>query len=114
MAVLVSGAEADLSAPAAPAGLEAEAGPGTVELAWEPVEDAVRYRVLRSLVSDGGYGAVGEAIDAAFSDQSVRDGVPYHYVVVALDEQGNVSARSEEVISRPPGERGESASMRAN
>ncbi len=101
VAVLVSGPEADLSAPVAPAGLEAVAGPGAVELAWEPVEDAVRYRVLRSVVSGGGYGAVGEAIDAAFADESVRDGVPYHYVVVALDERGNVSARSDEVSAVP-------------
>ena len=101
VAVLVSGDEADLTAPAAPARLEAFAGPGRVDLAWEPVDDAARYRVLRSIVTGGGYEAVADSGVPAFIDDDVRDGVPYHYVVVALDEAGNVSGRSEEAIAVP-------------
>ncbi len=101
VAVLVADAEADLTAPAAPAGLVAVAGPGRVELAWEAADDAVRYRVLRSIVTGGGYEAVGDSNETAFVDEAVRDGVPYHYVVVALDPVGNVSARSGEAAAVP-------------
>ena len=101
VAVLISGDEADLTAPAAPTGLEAVAGPGRVDLVWAPVQGAARYRVLRSIVSGGGYEAVSEVAGLVFADESVRDGVSYHYVVVALDGPGNVSARSDEVAAVP-------------
>ena len=101
VAVLVSADDADLLAPPVPAGLAAVAGPGRVDLAWEPTEGAADYRVLRSIVTGGGYETVGRTTTTTFGDESVRDGVPYHYVVVALDEAGNVSARSDEVSAVP-------------
>ncbi len=101
VAVLVADAEADLTAPAAPAGLVAGAGPGRVELSWEAAADAVSYRVLRSLVLGGGYEAIGDSRETTFADEAVRDGVPYHYVVVALDQAGNVSTRSGEASAVP-------------
>jgi glycosidase len=101
VAVLVSPDDADLLAPDAPANVSAVAGPGRIELTWEPVEDASHYRLLRSLVTGGGYEAVGETTEPAFADESVRDGVPYHYVVVAIDEPGNVSDRSNEAAAVP-------------
>ena len=101
VAVLVSAPDVDLTAPAAPPALAAEARPSSVELTWEPADDAARYRVLRSIVSGGGYEAVGETTSNDFIDVSVRDGVPYHYVVVALDDRGNVSARSPEASAVP-------------
>ncbi len=101
VAVLVSGNDVDLLAPDAPAGLSAAAGPGRVELTWERVEDAASYRVLRSIVAGGGYEAIGDAAETRFTDASLRDGVPYHYVVVALDAAGNVSARSGEAAAVP-------------
>ncbi len=101
VAVLISADDADLLAPDAPTGLSAAAGPGRVELTWVPVEDAASYRVLRSIVAGGGYEAVGEAAEPVFTEVSVRDGVPYHYVVVALDAAGNVSARSGEAAAVP-------------
>ena len=57
--------------------------------------DAARYQVLRSLVPGGGYRVVGHAAAPAFVDAGVRDGAPYHYVVVALDERGNVQGSTE-------------------
>jgi hypothetical protein len=101
VAVLVSSDDADLTATAAPTGLAAVAGPGRVDLAWDAVGDAFSYRVLRSLVTGGGYQAVGDSFAPAFTDAAVRDGVPYHYVVVAFDERGNVSARSDEAVAVP-------------
>lgn len=101
VAVLVSGPDVDLAAPEAPAVLEATAGPGSVELRWEPAADAARYHVLRSIVSGGGYEVVGDTTMTDYVDLSVRDGVSYHYVVVALDDRGNVSARSPEATAVP-------------
>ena len=101
VAVLVSDPRADLRAPRPPADLTATAGSGSVELAWEPAVEAIRYRVLRSLVSGGGYQNVGETTTTTFTDRSVSDGVTYHYVAVALDERGNVSTRSEESWAVP-------------
>ena len=101
VAVLVSGPEADLLAPDAPIALEAVAGPGQVELSWDAVEGASSYRVLRSIVSGGGYEPVGETAEPSVVDEAVRDGVPYHYVVVALDEHGDVSGRSPEAAAVP-------------
>ena len=37
----------------------------------------------------------------AYGDAAVRDGVPYHYVVTALDAAGNVSVRSAEAMAVP-------------
>ena len=67
----------------------------------ENVDDAARYQVLRSLVTGGGYQTIGDSVAPAFVDASVRDGVRYHYVVVAADEPGNVSARSNEAVALP-------------
>ena len=99
--VLVSGPDADLTAPAAPVDLAASPGDGLVDLRWSPVDDAARYQVLRSLVTGGGYQTIGDSAAPAFVDASVRDGVRYHYVVVAADEPGNVSARSNEAVALP-------------
>ena len=52
-------------------------------------------------MTGGGYEAVGDSFAPAFTDAAVRDGVPYHYVVVAFDERGNVSARSDEAVAVP-------------
>ena len=101
VAVLMSGDEADLQAPDAPAELLAQAGPGRVELAWAPVDGAAGYRVARSIVSGGGYTLVGDTAGPAFTDPTVRDGLPYHYVVVAVDAAGNVSERSAEAVALP-------------
>ena len=99
--VLLSAADADLLAPPAPTSLSAVAGMGRVDLSWETSEDAAGYEVLRSLLSGGGYASIGRAVDGTFRDDTVRDGVPYHYVVTALDSQGNVSERSPEAVAVP-------------
>jgi len=72
-----------------------------VALTWEPVADAVGYRVWRSLLSGGGYAPVADVTDPAFIDETVRDGAAVHYVITALDAAGNVSARSVEAAALP-------------
>jgi glycosidase len=100
--VLLTEQGADLAALPAPSGLTARAAPGQVELSWvAPTGEVAGYQVWRSLVTGGGYRLVGDSPAASFVDGSVRNGVRYHYVVVALDAAGNASARSAEVEAQP-------------
>lgn len=94
--------DADLTPPPPPGRVRiADTRPGSVGLEWEPVAGAAGYQVWRSLLPGGGYVVVGETSDTAFTDARVRNGASAYHVVTALDEAGNVSARSHEVISLP-------------
>jgi hypothetical protein len=100
--VLLTAAGADLDPPGAPAGLAATAGPGRVELSWAaPSAEVAGYEVWRSIVTGGGYTLAGESPTTSFVDDAARNGVRYHYVVVARDAAGNTSARSAEVEAQP-------------
>jgi hypothetical protein len=101
VAVLLSEAGADLAPPAAPAGLAASATTGSVTLHWNATTDAAGYTVWRSVVSGGGYEAVGDSSEPTFVDAEARNGTSYHYVVTARDAAGNGGARSAEVNALP-------------
>ena len=81
----------------------ARAGQGIVKLSWQPVEDAARYLVWRSIVPGGGYQLVSStpAIRTVAADDSVPNGTTVYHVVTAVDRAGNVSARSPAVTSLP-------------
>ena len=102
-AVLVTPAGIDLTPPAAPMNLVAAAGDGYVDLSWEAVPGAAGYLVYRSLVTGGGYELVTATpiADVAFHDAGVDNGQLYYYVVSAVDESGNQSARSNEASALP-------------
>ena len=101
--VLVTPKSIDLIPPAAPSGLEASAGDGYVDLSWQSVPGAAGYHVYRSLVSGGGYERLNAAplMETTFHDEYVSNGQPYFYVVSAVDEYGNESARSNEAQALP-------------
>lgn len=103
-AVLMS-QSADLTPPAAPTGLAAQAEQLAVQLAWGGVADAAGYNVYRSPLSGGGYTKVN---DALVSGPNFRDGTAdlisgqrYYYVVKALDAAGNESDASNEASAVP-------------
>ena len=75
-----------------PAGAEAAAAPGQVNLAWEAVAGAVGYTVWRSVLAGGGYLAIGATAGTSFADDTARNGTRYHYVITAADAAGNASA----------------------
>ena len=82
--------------PAVPAGLTAVAGVRSVELSWERSTEAdlKGYYLYRS-VEGGGWQRVGELLEVpAASDGTVEPGRRYRYAVSAVDQKGNVSARS--------------------
>ncbi len=99
--VLLTDAGTDLAPPAAPGAIQAVSSPGQVALSWDAIPDAAGYQVWRSLVTGGGYEAVGTTVQPAFVDTSVRNGAPAFYVARALDAAGNASGRSPETAALP-------------
>lgn len=95
----------DKFAPAAPAGLTAVQGIGSIELAWDrgPEPDLVGFRLYRS-EAGGEFSAVTPEVirTASFSDRGVKLGVAYRYAVASVDDKGNESARSApvEIVAR--------------
>jgi hypothetical protein len=91
----------DTFPPAAPKELKSVAGEGVINLIWQPnnEKDLAGYIVLRGV-------ATGEAIEpitpspipeTALTD-AVRAGVPYVYMVKAVDKAGNASPPSIRVV----------------
>ncbi|HET7828985.1 MAG TPA: alpha-amylase family glycosyl hydrolase, partial [Candidatus Limnocylindrales bacterium] len=99
--VLVANAGQDLAGPAAPASLTASAGTGQVSLDWASVSGAASYVVYRSVVTGGGYEAIGAASGTHFDDTDVTNGRRYFYVVRAVDAAGNEGAASPEAAATP-------------
>jgi fibronectin type 3 domain-containing protein len=95
----------DSTPPAAPSGLSAIAGDGTVSLDWnnnsEP--DINGYNVWRSTTSGGPYTKQNGTllINSAYTDNSVTNGTGYYYVVTAVDTSLNESLNSGQVSARP-------------
>lgn len=84
----------DTFPPAAPAGLTALAGSGTVEIAWERNTDSdlAGYYVYRA-EGEGAFARLGDRIDApSYSDRTVQAGKRYRYRVTSVDLKGNESA----------------------
>lgn len=96
----VFGTPRDLTPPAAPAGLTVVPGVGRIFITWnESTErDIAGYYVYRSRKSGGEYERLTEKPlkRSTFSDETVRPGVTYFYVVTAIDRAGNESPRSRE------------------
>ncbi len=90
-------------APDAPAGLGTTAGDGRLTLAWDPVSDAVGYRVYRALDGTGPWTEVttDPVADPTFVDDGLQNGTVYWYVVTAVDVAGNESERSDPEIGVP-------------
>jgi chitodextrinase len=94
----------DTEPPAAPTGLIATAGPGSVSLDWadnsEP--DLASYSLYRSTTSGGGYSLVAEGLTSSqYSDTGLSGGTTYYYVVTAKDTSGNESGDSNEASATP-------------
>ena len=91
----------DTTPPAAPT-LTVTGVAGTqVRLSWTSVPDAAQYWLYRRVVS-GTYGAPTAVVTTtSYNDNGVTTGVPYSYVVRAVDNALNVSPDSNEVGATP-------------
>ena len=87
-------------APAAPAGLTATAGDGSVALNWSASATATNYFVKRSTTSGSGYTAVATNTSLAFTNMGLNNGTLYYYVVSALNGAGE-STNSTQISARP-------------
>ncbi len=97
-ATTVDGRDA-CTAPAVPQNLSATPnGDNRIDLAWDAVAGAERYRIYRALGACPGSGATPlvETAATSFSDTAVSGGVTYAYRVSAIDEDDDdcESARS--------------------
>lgn len=87
----------DLFEPAAPQGLTAQPGAGTIELTWErnTEPDFAGYRVYRA-IEGGASERIADSVTApAYSDSQIEPGKRYTYTVTALDAKGHESPHSE-------------------
>ncbi|MBL8058692.1 MAG: hypothetical protein JNK29_18455, partial [Anaerolineales bacterium] len=104
MLLLTGFDHADLTPPAAPAGLSvAGERDGQVDLNWAAVPGAAGYNVYRSPLSGGGFAKVNAAPLAglSFTDTGLQNARQYYYVVRALDAAGNESGASGEAAAMP-------------
>ncbi|WP_169853071.1 DUF7594 domain-containing protein [Anaerohalosphaera lusitana] len=102
-----SATPADTTAPAAPTGLGATAGDGSVDLDWadNSESDLDSYTVYRSTTSGSGYAAVAQGVSSSdYTDNTVTNGTTYYYVVTAVDTASNESSTSSEVSATPQGQ----------
>lgn len=86
----------DVFPPAVPAGVTAEAGVSSIELAWQrnTESDFKGYNVYRS-VDGGPFEKIADQIAApTYSDRQVEAGKRYRYAISAVDLTGNESQRS--------------------
>ncbi|MEN8126944.1 MAG: putative Ig domain-containing protein, partial [Planctomycetota bacterium] len=94
----------DTTPPAAPTGLAATAGDGSVSLDWadntEP--DLMHYDVYRSTTSGSGYvSIISGQTTSDYVDNGVTNGITYYYVVTATDTSSNESGNSNEDSATP-------------
>jgi hypothetical protein len=91
--------------PAAPTNLTATAGNGMVTLNWDDNNetDLAGYNIYRSTTSGSGYGKLNVSLlsDSNYIDNTVTNGIPYFYVVTAVDEANNPSGYSNEATATP-------------
>ncbi|MCB1130243.1 MAG: hypothetical protein KDN05_03880, partial [Verrucomicrobiae bacterium] len=98
---VVSGGEVP---PAAPTGLSASFGDGSVSLDWDDngEGDLAGYTVYRSLTSGSGYTAVASnLVSSNYTDTDVVNGTVYYYIVKAFDGWLSLSDSSAEVSTAP-------------
>jgi len=91
--------------PAAPTGLAATGGTGTILLNWNDNNegDLNGYNVYRSTTSGSGYGKLNNSlvISSSYTDSNVSFGTTYYYVVTAVDFGANESGYSGEAMASP-------------
>jgi hypothetical protein len=88
--------------PTTPAITFIAAGSGTVSLIWSGGGGVPYFNIYRGTTSGGPYARIATKVTIDdFNDNSVTNGVPYYYVVTAMNLLGEESAYSSEVTATP-------------
>jgi fibronectin type 3 domain-containing protein len=98
------GATATDVAPAAPTGLNANAGNQQVSLTWDANTegDFDAYNIYRSLTSGANFTKIESLWSSnSYTDTGLSNGVTYYYYVTAVDDGSNESSASGEASARP-------------
>lgn len=74
--------------PSSPTGLSAIVGNSEASLKWDPVAGVNSYVIYRSDTSGGPFQFVGQTATNGHADQGLTNGDEYHYVVTALNGDG--------------------------
>ena len=102
-------AECELTAPAMPAGLEAESRPASVALQWTAngEEDLAGYMVLRQEKGSDDWNTIARKVSTnSYIDNTCQQGVEYEYKVKAIDLSENQSECSAVVGAQPTAVKG--------
>jgi uncharacterized protein YkwD len=95
---------ADMVPPLSPTNVRSYSGEGSIQISWSSSteSDLAGYTIYRRISEadyEGPYSSVS-ASSASYIDTDVEVGVPYSYVVTAVDSSGNESAFSTETRDR--------------
>ena len=86
----------DVTTPAAPkVSIANVASSGKIKLSWNQVDGAESYRVYRSTIINTGYKLLKETTGTSLTNTSAEAGKQYYYYVIAVNEDGVESAKSE-------------------
>src|SRR5262249_40443825 len=89
--------------PAAPTGLAAVAGNGTVSLAWNASGGATSYKIFRGTAPGAeSPTAIATVSSNSYTDSGLANGTAYYYVVAASNSAGT-SGNSNEAFATPAG-----------
>lgn len=95
----------NIDAPFAPVNLTVSASSegNKLLLTWEHSQaaDVANYQVLRTLTSGSDYQLIAETTNLNYEDTNLVNGVSYFYVIVAVDNLGNLSDFSNQVEGIP-------------
>jgi parallel beta-helix repeat protein len=93
----------DTEPPAVPAGFSANGGNTVVDLSWTPntEPDLEGYNLYRASVSGGPYTKINTALIStwAYQDTGLANDQEYFYVITSVDQAGNESTHSTEVVT---------------
>ncbi len=96
--------EPDTEAPAVPRGVRSTTGDEAIYLQWYPnsESDLDGYNVYRSFAATGYFDFLTSVYSPYFVDYNVTNGVTYYYAVTALDDAGNESDLSLDLVYDTP------------
>lgn len=88
--------------PTAPSNLAATPGNEQAGLAWTASDGGTSYIIKRGTISGGPYTSVGTTTGTAFTDTGLTNGIPYFWIVLAVNSAATSSA-SNQATATPVG-----------